>query len=685
MRFYLQTEDGVATTGENGHVKIWQTRTGEPLGEPIVHEQALLHAAWHPSGDYLAVVDGEGQLIFCDLTRDPPTKTVMPAAGVVERVRFLPDPDQFLVTRPNDTVEVFNCSMAAISLSSRFSMPHRKIRNFSNRMVDGDLDLPRVSANGRWLVTHVGEKLAIWDILGDHPVREGRSSWPIMDLAIDRDGTKLFSTSRHVISQEWALNETSVVPAFDTTFARQTWALALHPNGTEQVIEAGLGVLHAKDVEGKGITQEFGHAGFVSGLSYSQDGRYLISTGMDGTLRLWEYHQLKKVGVHNYRYKDGRGEAVRPNALSGSSEYGSWLGASGDGGVQAYHDVAGKVVVVRNGYALEEVVASCAVQGKSVGARFSADGTQCFITEDYQRVRGFATDPSIPPTFDIESHGVWQVSQDGRTLLANWNGPFYVWDTETSEIILGPLGLLKGHPLTGEFEPRIPLADGAYSSREIKYPRLSIDGNILAFGHTDKQGIDPQVEIYDLRTGAHTHIDAVFGDLSIIDISDQGNRVVVGSSDTTAKVFSTDTGAAVGPWTRVRGVVANAALSFDGKMLCTLNSWDGLKIWDVETGDLLSAVFKLSSVDLKAPIWFAPDGRSFSLEDNEGTRGTLRLAKHLGPKAHLEKFVQLSSSREMTEDGSVQWLAPDKILNDSEAYLEAWKATTSSQASSAAP
>ena len=684
ITYALISPDGgrVATTGEDGHLKIWQTQSGEPFGEPIVHERALIHAAWHPSGDYLAVVDSEGQLLFCDLTRDPPTATVMGQAGVVERVQFLPDPDQFLVTRPDDTVDVFNCSMAAASLSSRFSIPHRKAMNLSDRVVDGDLDLPRVSANGRWLVTHVDKKMAVWDIWAEEPVREVSMSRAIMDLAVNRDGTQLFSTARDVNSQAWTLSDSSIEKAHRMTFPRQAWSLALHPAGTHLVTESSVGVLHLHNAQGSLLAGSFGHAGFVSGLSYSQDGRFLVSAGMDGTLRLWDCRPTE-LRTEHYRFEDGRGETVRPSASLSKPDYGTWLGASGDGALEAWLDQAGSVVSVRNRLDPEEVIVSCTVQGDLVGARFSGDGTQCFIIQDHKRVHGLSTDPATPSTFDIEGRGVWQVSDDGRTLLANWSGSFYVWDTQTSEIIMGPVGPSIGPPLAKEFNIRNPLADGAYGNRAIKHPQLSPDGHYFVFGHTDKEGLDRQVEIYDLRTGAHTHIPAAFGDLAAININDQGSRVVVGSSDTTAKVFSLVTGAAVGPWIRASSFVRNAALSPDGKMVCTLDSGALLQVWDVETADLLSVTYKLSGIDKHAPIWFGPEGKSISMENSDGSRGTLRLAKHLGSKDHLEKFIQLVSSREMDETGSVNWMDQTALLGDFESYLAAWKASTTNLSASA--
>ena len=63
----------LATAGRDGTARLWDVRTGQPVGERLTgHEDALTHLAFSPSGDLLATASDDGTARLWPLTARTP-------------------------------------------------------------------------------------------------------------------------------------------------------------------------------------------------------------------------------------------------------------------------------------------------------------------------------------------------------------------------------------------------------------------------------------------------------------------------------------------------------------------------------------------------------------------------------------------------------------------------------------
>ena len=388
-----------------------------------------------------------------------------------------------------------------------------------------------VSANGRRVVSASADKtLKVWDLESGRELHtlEGHSDG-VKGVAVSADGRRAVSASQDKTLKVWDLDSGELRTIL---LGHSGWvnAVALTPNGWRAVSASQDGMLKVWDLDSaRKLDIPAEHSGSVNGVSVSADGRRAVSASADKTLKVWDLE-----GGRELRTLEGHSWPVLGAAVS----------ANGRRAVSASADQTLKVWDLESGRELRTL------EGHSDG------------------VKGVA------------------VSADGRRAISgSWDGTLKVWDAESGK----ELRTLRGH------------------SADVYGVSVSADGRRAVSASADQT-----LKVWDLEDGRELHTLAGHSDsVNGVSVSADGRRAVSASADTTLKMWDADSGkelltlcghsaevpgpgvradlaALLGMPRRAGAEVSGVAVSADGRRAVSVSVARTLKVWNLETGALVS-------------------------------------------------------------------------------------------------
>jgi hypothetical protein len=187
-----------------------------------------------------------------------------------------------------------------------------------------------------------------------------------------------------------------------------------------------------------------GHTGVVTGVAVSADGKFVASSGADGTVRLWRVGDGEPMGVLRGHQGAVNGVAISPN--------GKLLASAGADGTVRLWTMDGQHVRT-----LREVDAD---KNKVFRAAFSPDGKRLAAAGDKGAVRLWDVESGrLERTFEIDySNDCLDVgfSPDGKTVAAVFDhiADIRLWPADGGDSTVVPT---KGACLSMAFDPGRPL------------------------------------------------------------------------------------------------------------------------------------------------------------------------------------------------------------------------------------
>jgi WD40 repeat protein len=365
-----------------------------------------------------------------------------------------------------------------------------------------------------------------------------------------------------------------------------------------------------------------GHSGDVTSVSYSPDGRHLLTVSWDGTAKVWDPDTGKEVLI----FKTLRG-TEEPMTAGAFSSDGRRLATGTQGGMVKVWDAAtGKELLAPKGH--RQWVTAVA---------FSRDGrrlsTGCI--DGMAKIWDAATGEEIRSLWGQAGEiRDMAFSPDGtRLATAHAWGSVCVWDAATGKQVQS----LRGHArevLGVAFSPdgsRLATAaqDGtakvwdAASGKEIRAlaghaskmfsVAFSPDGRRLATAHENGTA-----RVWDAATGQETlsirgHPRAVRS----VAFSPDGRRLATASNDGTAKVWDTAVNQECLTWKGHSDRVLGVAFSSDGRRLATASNDQTAKVWDAASGKEIRAL-RGHTRNLFS-VAFSPDGSRLATASEDGT------------------------------------------------------------------
>ena len=366
------------------------------------------------------------------------------------------------------------------------------------------------------------------------------------------------------------------------------------------------------------LTLQLGHAGAVTSVAISPDGKVALTGGNDETAKLWDVETGFLI-----RTLRGHGGNVASVAFSPSGRQIATGGA--DGTATLWNAESGEEIRTLKGHS--NVVMSIA---------FSPDGKELLTgSEDFTaKLWGLETGEELRSIQESSLVSSVAFSPNGRTILTgSFDNTAKLWDVQTGQLIR----TFKGHAnfvkcvafspdgrevLTGSTDNTAKLWD-LETGQEIRTLRghsywvtsiaFSRDGGRILTGSEDHTA-----KLWDAKTGNEIrtfkgHSSNVLG----VAFAPDGNEVLTGSDDMTARLWNTDTGALLHTLSGPSDPLRSAEFFPDEQRVLTWSGDYAARLWDASTGGVTSVFSRQRWI--VDNVVFSPDRRRLLTGNLDGT------------------------------------------------------------------
>ena len=372
----------------------------------------------------------------------------------------------------------------------------------------------------------------------------------------------------------------------------------------------------------------------ITALAFSPDGSRLAIGAFDGTAGVWSIPTKQELVSY-----DGPTAAI--SSIAFTPDGNSVLTASNDGVARIW-----RAIGVEQSFQMLPLAgapAQLAFDGNTVEAvpfehpvvfRASAAGGQAVRRETLPGVHaavlsgdgrfslGLGTTPSVLPQavpltiWDTHSGRVVRrlhitsvpAFEGTETVTFNWN------DTRVA--------LLEGSATSGPIAVTLSIATGKTVELQNAFTACEAPPSSFAFSRDDRRiaGADfcGYADVWDVQSGRLLRHVNQGGEVSAVDLSPDGSRLLVSSWDSRATIWSVATGRRLVNLIGDTRGLEGAAFSPDGSLVATSSLDRTVRIWDPRTGQALRVV---TFPDVQWPLAFNADGSRFAVAESDPAPG----------------------------------------------------------------
>jgi WD40 repeat protein/serine/threonine protein kinase len=541
----------VATASRDGTVRLWDAATGHELATLRGHEGEVNSVVFLPDGKLLASAGMDGTIWLWD-RHSPQSPSVLNAkAGEVTALAVAPDGKTLVSAHRDNFVRLWDLPMLRI---------RHTLKGHTGRIASLAID-----ADGKTLASGSHDMtVRLWDLEKGSPPKVFEYSDFVHSVALGRKGLLLAVGGwGTLICRDLKTGAVTCLKDIETPVHSVTFVsddlLASGHRGSD---------IRIWNLQTRRVEQRLrGHAGPVWCVRASTDGSHLASASQDHTVQLWDRGQTQ--GYASMPCRPGL-RAV-PEVLAISPDGQLIAGGDREGTVTVWDGAMRKLATLKHRNAINDL--SFAPDSRTLAVGSHPESVRLWDTVHWKS-RGVLPDPTG------KAHPV-ALSPDGKTLATSWH------------------------------DDRIRLWDAA---TRLEWLELRPDGwrvRALTFAHTGKilaSGTERgSVRCWDVESGQLMDAFEVRGGYVCSLAFSPDERFLAAISEN-GKLLVWDT-LHKQPWADLPGHtrgMARVAFAHDGKTLVSTSSADGVKLWNVATGQLVLSLSHLGVVGLA----LSPDGNT---------------------------------------------------------------------------
>jgi WD40 repeat protein/serine/threonine protein kinase len=604
----------VVTASSDRTARLWDARTSQPIGGSLLHSNAVRYAHFSPDGQrLLTVADNDAALIWDTATGNPIGQPLRHEKQV-RSAQFSPDGRWIVTTSDDRTARLWDRRTGGPSLS-----PLRH---------PGPVRCASISPNSKWIATISGGTAFLWDmesrqLVGQplsHGTNESVEDAPLFSARFSPDSRRIVTASQMATVRMWEVPTGRPITEQLQFGDEVRWA-EFSPDGGRVVAASVSGEMQlCGAATGRPLMEPLRHRTGLDAAQFSPDGQRLLAGFPDNTTRLRDARTGRLLTVPFQH--DG---VIRSACFS----------PDGHLVVTASEDATARIWDIRPGRAFHLTFAHA---GRVQFVHFSPEGDRIATScqDGTWRVWGTRTGrPRTPPVRHPGGSYPAMFSPDGqRILTGSWDGTARLWDAHSGRALTEWLPH-EGKVNYAEFSPDgkwfltltrnkgIRLWDahtGQLCSELIRHPALSRFARFSPDSKTLVAGLDdiPVIRIVDINTGkTRVEFQAHRGILQNVHFSSDSRRLATASTDGSARVWDTATGAPLTPPLHHKSEVWDVRFSSDGSRIVTASADATARVWDVETGRALTEPLRHRAILWEAA--FSPDGQQILTSSFDGT------------------------------------------------------------------
>ena len=285
------SKDGTrfVTGGSDKTVRVWDVKTGAGLLTLTGHTGDVRSAVFSPDGARILTASDDRTVKVWDAHTGAEYRPV-PVAGTVHPAFFNSDGSRFLAPSLDDRVKVCD----ALTGRTIFSLDGHATRRPGDFFGTVELDSASYTKDGTRIVTAGGDKTArVWDAKTGTELAVLKHTAKVHSASGDADGSRVVTTTDFKTVTVWETKAGTELLTFSPTAKdpKDTPALlaaVFTPDG-ERIVTVGrhVRVWDAK-TGAEVLVVEQRTASFVRWVSFSPDGKQMITAGDDDSPKLWD-------------------------------------------------------------------------------------------------------------------------------------------------------------------------------------------------------------------------------------------------------------------------------------------------------------------------------------------------------------------------------------------------------------
>jgi WD40 repeat protein/predicted Ser/Thr protein kinase len=364
----------------------------------------------------------------------------------------------------------------------------------------------------------------------------------------------------------------------DEARSRYEEALGLFRRLGHPVTDAIMGLWESYRICPAPLNSFVGHQGSVRTVAYSPDGKFALSGGVDGVVKLWQVSSGRQL-----RSFVGHAAGILSVAFSPDGKLA--LSGDGDGTIKLWEVSSGRNLRTFAGHRGGVLSASFSPDNR-FALSGGADGTvKLWETASGRELRSFVGHQA----------GILGVafSPDGNFALSgDTDGAIKLWEVASGRELRSFVG----------------------STGDVHSVAFSPDGNFALLG-----GVDGTVKLWDMASSRELRAFAGHqeGGVETAAFSSDGKFVLSGGADGTLKLWETSSGRELHSFAGLRDGVLGVAFSPDGRFALSAGVDGTIKLWEIANDRELRSFANRRKGILSTAL--SPDGKITLSGDADGT------------------------------------------------------------------